>query len=442
MPFLGRTWIPAFAHCCPEFSYVSSVHGRRIEDFDPKSVLPNMILRSAVPFRITAFGSIVEPLDCRQMNRIAERHGGNRGVGNGERAWRCDRHLKALVFAQLAGLKSLRDIEAALSACPKAHYHTGLRPVRRSTLHDALSARPADAFRDVAVALMPLVDRWLRQEGSALIRLIDASPVPLRGERFGWAEADARSRGLKMHVVYDPQAEHPVRFALSSPKRSDITEARAVELEAGATYVFDKGYLDYGWWKAIADAGAVFVTRLKRNVHRRELVEHASKGADILADRRLRIGHKQPRGGAENPLYETELREIVVAREGKEPLHLVTNDLHRSAEQIAALYKQRWQIELFFKWIKQNLGIKSFLGGSENAVKTQIYAALIAFLLLRLFHATFARSYKESAKTLLARIKVALLEPLDLTERTKPPPRPPQCRPASPQFALHLPRAA
>jgi putative transposase len=401
-----------------------------------------MILRSAVPFRLSAFGRIVEPLDCRQVHRIAKRHDGNRGVGNGDRAWRCDRHLKALVFAQLADLTSLREIEAALSACRKAHYHTGLRPVQRSTLHDALSSRPANVFRDVAIALMPLVDRSLRKEGGALVRLIDASPVPLRGARFSWAEADARSRGLKMHVVYDPEAEHPVRFSLSSPKRSDITEAREIELEAGATYVFDKGYNDYAWWKGIIDAGACFVTRLKSNVHRRDEVESAAEGADIISDRQLKIGHKQPRGGAENPLYEVELREVVVAREGKEPLHLVTNDLQKSAEEIAALYKQRWQIELFFKWIKQNLGIKSFLGGSENAVKTQIYAALIAFLLLRLFHATFACSYKENAKALLARLKVALLEPLDLTLRSKPPPRPPQCRPPGPQYALHLRIAA
>lgn len=395
-----------------------------------------------MPFRVTAFARIVEPLNCQQLHRIAERHDGNRGVGNGPRAWRCDRHLKALVFAQLADLTSLREIEAALSAQRRAHYHTGLRPVRRSTLHDALSSRPAEVFRDVANALMRLVDRSLCEEGAALVRLVDASPVPLRGARFGWAEADARSRGLKMHVVYDPQADHPVRFSLSSPKRSDISDAREIELEAGATYVFDKGYNDYAWWKEIVDAAAFFVTRLKGNVHRREVVENAASGASIIADRRLKIGHKQPRGGAKNPLFATELREIIVARENKEPLHLVTNDMQKSAEDIAALYKQRWQIELFFKWIKQNLGIRSFLGSSENAVKTQIYAALIAFLLLRLFHASHARSYKGGTKALLARIKVALLEPLDLTLHSKPPPRPPQCRPPSPQFTLHLPVAA
>jgi Domain of unknown function (DUF4372) len=147
-----------------------------------------LILRSAVPFRVSAFGRIVEPLRCKFVNRIADRHGGNRGVGHGERAWRCERHLKALVFAQLADLTSLREIESALSACPKVHYHTGLRPVRRSTLHDALSARPADVFRDVAIALMQLADRSLRKPGTALVRLIDASAAR-RALRLG------RSRG-------------------------------------------------------------------------------------------------------------------------------------------------------------------------------------------------------------------------------------------------------
>jgi IS4 transposase len=392
-----------------------------------------------VPFRISAFGCIVEPLRCAAVSRIVDWHGGDRGVGNGERAWRCERHLKALVFAQLAGLNSLREIEAALAACPRAYYHSGLRPAHRSTLHDALTRRPAGVFRDVCTALMALMDRALRREGETLIRLIDATPIPLREARFEWAEADARCRGLKLHVVYDPRAAHPVRFALSSPKRSDITEGRATPLEPGATYVFDKGYVDFAWWKAIVDAGAFFVTRLKSNAYRREVISNVAAGADILADRKLKIGHKKPRGGAENPLYDSELREIIVARDDKEPLLLVTNDHDKSAVEIAELYKQRWQIELFFKWIKQNLNVKTFLGGSENAVRTQIYAALVAFLLLRLFHATYARSHRHSAKALLARLKVALLDPFDLTNRARPPPRPPQCRPPTPQFALLLP---
>ena len=147
---------------------------------------------------------------------------------------------------------------------------------------------------------------------------------------------------------------------------------------------------------------------------------------------------RRPRGGATNRLWNTELREIVVEREGKDPLYLITNDHTRTASEIAALYKLRWQIELFFKWIKQNLKIKSFLGRSENAVRIQIYVALIAFILLRLFKESHARGHKASHKVMLARLKVSLLERFDLTERAKPPPKPPHKRPPNPQLQLQF----
>ena len=203
--------------------------------------------------------------------------------------------------------------------------------------------------------------------------------------------------------------------------------------------MFDKGFTDYAWWQDIHEAGAVFVTRLKKNAHRREVTSTTGgTKAPILADITLKIGHKKPRGGATNPLYDTPLREIVVAREGKAPLHLVTNDLKRPAGEIARLYKQRWQIELFFKWIKQNLRIKAFLGRSENAVKIQLYVALIAFLLLRVLKHTHAKPHKGTIKELMARLKVALLHPIDLTDRAKPPPKPPGRRPPPPQLDLKL----
>lgn len=373
------------------------------------------------------------------MNRIVAAHDGNRGVGNGENAWTCQRHLKSLLFAQFAGLGSLREIEQALAARPAALYHLGLRPPCRSTLSDASAARPAAVFRDLCRHLMATMARTPQTEGETLIRLLDASPIPLKDSRFGWAEADARTRGLKLHLLYDPRGERPIRFAVTSPKTSDITVARTVPLEPEATYVFDKGYTDYAWWQDIHQAGAFFVTRLKINAHRRDTRPQPAEGDAIRAVQILKVGHKKPRGGATNPLYDTELREIVVAREAKASLHLITNDLTRPAAEIAKLYRQRWEIEIFFKWIKQNLKIKSFLGRSENAVKIQIYVALIAFLLLRLFRNTHARSHNGGQKTLLARLKVALLDKLDLTGRAKPPPRPPQTRPTTPQFSLPIP---
>jgi hypothetical protein len=380
----------------------------------------------------------LEPLDRRVLARAVAAHEGNRGVGEGPGAWTCQRHLKALLFAQVAGLDSLREVEQALAARPEALYHLGLRLPKRSTLSDASAARPAAVFRDLACGLIAIMTRGLRREGSAMIELIDASPIPLRDARFTWPQADARVRGLKLFVQYDAGARYPTCFDLTSPKTSDAALARSLPLLAGATYVFDKGFTDYAWWQSIVEAGAVFVTRLKSNARRREQAPASRPPrAPILADTLLKIGHKKPRGGADNPLYDTLLREVVVEREaGREPLRLITNDLDRPAAEIAALYRQRWQIELFFKWIKQNLRIKSFLGRSENAVKIQLYVAIIAFLLLKILKNAQASTHKGSLKDLMARLKVALLDPIDLTDRTKPPPTSRRAPP--PQLELRL----
>lgn len=391
-----------------------------------------------MPYLPSAFQRLLEPLDRRVVNRIVEQHQGNRGVGGGDAAWTCQRHLKALLFAQLSGLKSLREIVEGLAAQPAALYHLALRPPKRTTLSDASAARPAAVFGEIADHLMARMGRGTRQEGEALIRLLDASPIPLRDPRFDWAEADARCRGLKLHMLYDPREACPVRFAVTSPKVADIAEGREMPLEPGATYVFDKGYTDYAWWFDIVQAEALFITRIKTNAKRRDIRPNPPKGEAILADHRLKVGHKKPRGGADNPLYDTELREIVVDRPNKQSLHLITNDHDRSAAEIAGLYKQRWQIELFFKWIKQNLKIKTFLGRSENAVRIQIYVALIAFCLLRLFQTTHASSHTTGTAALLARLRVALLNPFNLSNQSPPPPKPPQSRPKSPQLTLAL----
>lgn len=392
-----------------------------------------------MPHLPTAFHRLLEPLDRRVVNRIVEAHAGNHGVGDGANAWTCQRHLKSLLFAQFAGLTSLREIEHALAARPAALYHLGLRPPCRSTLSDASAARPAAVFRDICQHLMAAMAREPRAEGKALIRILDASPIALKDKRFDWAKADARVRGLKLHMVYDPLDEQPVCFAVTSPKTSDITIARTLSFEKDATYVFDKGYTDYTWWHNIHEAGAVFVTRLKKDARRRDIRPAPVKENGIKAVQTLKVGHKKPRGRAINPLYDTDLREIIVQREGKQPLRLITNDFARTPAEIASLYKQRWEIELFFKWIKQNLKIKTFFGRSENAVRTQIYVALIAFILLRIFRNTYARSHKDGQKSLLARLKVALFEKLDFTGRAKPPPRPPHKRPENPQFMLPMP---
>jgi putative transposase len=361
-------------------------------------------------------------------------------VGSGDNAWTCERHLKSLLFAQWAGLTSLRQIIAGLAAQSRSFYHLNLRAPCRSTLADANAERPAAVFGDIATALIPIAAGALRQESQALIRLLDATPIPLKDKSFAWAEANARTRGLKLHLLHDPRQNRPVWFDVTSAKVDDVVAGRAIPVEPGATYVFDKGYTDFHWWSELLAAGAFFVTRRKRNAHCRLVAEHTATGEGILADRRLKIGHRQARGGApHNPLYEVELREIVVDRpDHDQPLYLLTNDLQRPAVEIAQLYKERWDIELLFKWLKQNLKIRRFLGRSENAVRIQIYVALIAFMLLRILHHTAARAFKASTALLLAQLKVGLFRPLDLREPDTPPPRPPNRRTPHPQYRLAL----
>jgi IS4 transposase len=395
---------------------------------------------SAMPFMRSAFADLLEPLDRRVVARVVRGHDGDHGVGGGDNAWTCRRHLTCLLFAQFAGLTSLREIVEGLGAHSAQFYHLNLRAPCRSTLSDANRDRPAAVFRDIAAALIPVAAGALRREGEALIRLLDSSPIPLKDSRFAWAEANARTRGLKLHLLYDPRHGRPVWFEVTSAKVDDVVAGRAVPLEPGATYVFDKGYTDYRWWSEILAAGAFFITRRKRNAHRREIGEAAAEGtqdAGILSDRTLKIGHRRPRGGATNPLYEVSLREIVVARPDKaEPLYLLTNDCNRPAAEIAQLYKERWDIELLFKWIKQNLKIRRFLGRSENAVKMQVYVALIAFMLLRILHHTAARAFKASTALLLTQLKIGLLSPFNLRKTTTPPPKPPWRRPPNPQPCL------
>ena len=196
---------------------------------------------------------------------------------------------------------------------------------------------------------------------------------------------------------------------------NDITKAKEIEIEKGVMYVFDKGYMDYKWWNEIAETGAYFVTRLKVNsaiIEETDIQIHN----EIISSQLIRL---KPSHHGKNRSCTKILKRIFVQREGKSPLVLVTNDLKRSSEEIADLYKSRWQIELFFKWIKQNLKIKKFLGRSENAVKTQICIAIIAFILIRLMQKLQNFCKEVPLKTLITIAKNGLFTKLSL----KPPSR-------------------
>src|SRR6266571_5048275 len=265
-------------------------------------------------------------------------------------------------------------------------YHVGATAVKRSTMSDANSRRPRQVFSELFAQMLPQAHRGLRRATADAVRLIDSTSIRLSSLSEGWATFSADVFGAKAHIVYDPNADRPVYFAVTQANVNDITAAKAMPIEPGATYVYDLGYYDYGWWARLDNAGCRFVTRLKKNTPLSVVKENrVPKNGNIVSDR---IGHLPARlaNSRRNPL-QVPVRELRVIIDTGKMLRIVTNDLDAPAEEIADLYKQRWQIELFFRWVKQTLRIKRFIGVSENAVRIQIAIALIAFLILRLAQA-------------------------------------------------------
>lgn len=292
--------------------------------------------------------------------------------------------LIALLFGQLSGSSSLREIVDGLGSHAPRLYHAGGRPVMRSTLADANALRPAEVFAELFALMVARAGRGLRRSAGEAVHLIDATSLRLSGAGSEWAQFSADACGAKMHVVYDADDERPIYATVTAAKVNDITPAKAMPIEAGATYVFDLGYYDYAWWARLDAAGCRIVTRFKANTPLAVIAERPlpSGAGNILSDR---IGHLPARlsMSRRNP-FTAPVREIAVVLETGKVLRILTNDLDAPAAEIAALYKRRWAIELFFRWVKQTLKIRHFLGRSENAVRIQIAVALLAWLLLRM----------------------------------------------------------
>jgi hypothetical protein len=317
------------------------------------------------------------------FERSVEKHGADRSI----RSLTTKSQLVALLHGQLSGASSLREIVTTMESHQSRLYHLGIVAPKRSTLADANAGRAAAVFAELFQALLAQAHRGLRKASSHAVRLIDSSRITLNALSRDWAHYDATCDGVKLHIVFDPDAALPVYFAVSPARENDMVQAKNMPVEPGATYVFDLGYCSFSWWGALDAAGCRFVTRLRKNSPTEVIEERVVlKDGPIVADRvvriRERLGHTR-----KHPLRERDLREIHVVIETGKMLRLVTNDLTSPAEVVADLYQARWDIELFFRWIKQTLRIKKFLGTSENAVRIQIAVALIAYLLLRMAHA-------------------------------------------------------
>jgi hypothetical protein len=336
-----------------------------------------------VPHQNSVFHAVMNHVPWSVFETLVTKHGTDARV----RRLRSKDHLIALLFGQLAGARSIREITGAMQSHAARLYHLGTRPIARSTLADANTNRSYQVFADLFAVMVEQGGRKTRRAIGEAVHLVDSTTVSLSNLSADWARFSAKACGAKLHLVLDPNADQPTYADITPSNINDITAAKSMPITPGMTYVFDLGYYDYAWWAKLDAAGCHIVTRLKSNTKLIDIHElPVPPGGAILSDR---IGHLPVRLAKNrcNP-FQDPIREVRVQLETGVILRIMSNDLDAQAQDIADLYKRRWAIELFFRWVKQTLRIAHFLGASENAVRIQIIVALIAHMLLRMAQAT------------------------------------------------------
>jgi hypothetical protein len=338
---------------------------------------------NAMRHQNSVFHGLLKHVPWDVFDRLVSAHGADSRV----RRLNTKSQFVALLYGQLSGAVSLREIVTGLASHPARLYHLGMRPAQRSTLADANARRPSGVFAELFGEMVKRARRGLRRAVGESVYLIDSTSLRLNEASSAWARFSTGVCGAKVHVVYDPDADHPIYAAVSAAKLNDITAAQEMPIEAGATYVFDLGYYDYRWWAKLDAAGCRIVTRFRSSTpltltSEREVPENGT----VLSDRVGTLPARQAKN-RRNP-FSKPVREVRVKIASGKVLRILSNDIEAPAQQIADLYKRRWAIELFFRWVKQTLKIRHFLGTGENAIRIQLAVALIAFLLLRLAQAT------------------------------------------------------
>jgi putative transposase len=368
----------------------------------------------------TTFSLIKKQLDQSPVRKFIKVHHSDKH----SKGFDTYKHLLVMIYAQLKGLKSLRELTLTLNSHHQQHYHLGLSTITRSTLSYANQHRSIEVFDALLQTMIHRLGRKQKKEIKDLVFLLDSTPIKLKGHGFDeWTEKQKtnRTQGLKLHIEYEPENAAMTFAKLTPANVNDICVAKKLPLRKNATYVFDKGYCDYDWWLKIDQSDSRFVTRLKSNaaikVIETRIIDDEALASNIIEDAICIFTNKNPRAGKKLH-YVKKLRRITIKRANKDaPLILVTNDLARNALEIGALYKSRWLIELFFKWIKQNLEIKRFMGRNENAVKIQIITALIAYALIVELHKLLP--FYKTIREILLIIKTRLHDKVSFE---KPPP--------------------
>ena len=329
----------------------------------------------------TLFAQIMEFVPWTSFARIVQRHGGNSGV----RTLSCAEQFRAMAFAQLTWRESLRDIEASLSANASKLYAMGFRSaVKRSTLADANESRNWLIWSDLAAVLIRRARKLYSGDSLGVdldntVYALDSSTIDLCLSLFEWAPFRSTKAAIKLHTLLDLRGAIPAFIHISDGKLHDVNVLDMLTFEPGAFYVMDRGYVDFARLYTLHQTGAFFVTRAKSPMAARRVYSTPTdRSTGVISDQQVMLnGYYSARK------YSEHLRRVRFKDpETGKTLIFLTNNTALPALTIAALYKSRWQVELFFKWIKQHLRIKHFLGNSENAVKTQVWCAVATYVLI------------------------------------------------------------
>ena len=361
----------------------------------------------------TLFAQVMDFLPWKTFHRIVTRYHGNHRV----RTLSCAEQFRCMAFAQLTYRESLRDIEVCLSAQAAKLYHMGFRqPVSRSTLADANERRDWRIYADFAQRLITQARKLYAADSfgvdlSNTVYALDATTIDLCLSMFPWAPFRSTKAAIKLHTLLDLRGAIPSFIHISDGKLHDVNVLDLLVPEAGAFYVMDRAYLDFERLHALAQMGAFFVTRTKSNMDARRLYSAPTdRSTGLICDQTIALN-----GFYSSQHYPQHLRRIRFKDpETAKTLVFLTNNFKLPALTICALYKSRWQIELFFKWIKQHLRIKRFFGTSENAVKSQIWIAVSVYVLIAIIKKRL--DLDVSLHTLLQILSVTIFEKIELTQ--------------------------
>jgi hypothetical protein len=365
----------------------------------------------------TLFAQIMEYVPWKTFGRIIERYDGDAGV----RTLNCADLFRLMAFAQLTWRESLRDIEVCLTANHRKLFHMGFKNApARSTLSDALNNRDWRIYYDLAMNLISRARKLYEKETTNLgldetVYALDSTTIDLCLSLFEWAPFRTTKAAVKMHTLLDLRGSIPAFIHISDGKMADVKVLDILPIETGAFYVMDRGYVDFERLYKIHQAGAFFVTRAKRRMNaRRVYSSKTDRSTGIICDQMI----------AMNGLYiAQDYPEHLRRVRFKDPetgkvLIFLTNNTALPPLMIAALYKNRWQVELFFKWIKQHLRIKRFLGTSENAVKTQIWSAICTYVLIAIVKKELRLKFP--LYTLLQILSVSVFEKIEISCALQP----------------------